>query len=434
MVTRRGVIALAGVAALVVVAWPVGLAGWAFAAGNLLVLAAIAADWLAAEPGAIELERPEPEPLSVGRENAVRLIVRNGSSRPRRVAVGDGPPPRTRLWPTTATVELGAQDELAVDQTLVPRARGPVRFPAAEVRVEGPLGLAFRERSHPATAIEAVAIADVIQLRERNLLPSGRRIGGLRAIRAEAVGREFESLREYVRGDDYRRISWKATARRGRPVVATYRPERRQTLLLAVEAGRLMVGGGGDGLDKLDRSVNAAVMLAAIAREYDDAVGVTVFSDRLRAALPAAARPGQLRRVLDLVSPVDPELTEPDWAQGLAAASRLSQRRALVVVLSDAMYLETDARLAARLSLLARRHVVVFAAQRDAELAAMAGLDVTGGESLYQRAAAVRLIEQRSAALTALSRGGVHVLDADPDALTEQLVARFHALRSAGVL
>ena len=241
-------------------------------------------------------------------------------------------------------------------------------------------------------------------------------------------------MREYVRGDDYRRISWKATARRGRPVVATYRPERRQTLLLAVEAGRLMVGGGGDGLDKLDRSVNAAVMLAAIAREYDDAVGVTVFSDRLRAALPAAARPGQLRRVLDLVSPVDPEMTEPDWAQGLAAASRLSQRRALVVVLSDAMYLETDARLTARLSLLARRHVVVFAAQRDAELATMAGLDVAGGESLYQRAAAVRLINQRSAALTALSRGGVHVLDADPDALTEQLVARFHALRSAGVL
>ena len=224
MVTRRGVIALAGVAALVVVAWPVGLAGWAFAAGNLFVLAALAADWLAAEPGAIDLERPAPEPLSVGRENAVRLIVRNGSTRPRRVAVGDGPPPRARLWPTTATVELGAQDELAIDQTLMPRARGPVRFPAAEVRVEGPLGLAFRERSHPATAIEAVAIADVIQLRERSLLPSGRRIGGLRAIRAEAVGREFESLREYVRGDDYRRISWKATARRGRPVVATYRP------------------------------------------------------------------------------------------------------------------------------------------------------------------------------------------------------------------
>ena len=405
-----------------------------FAAGNLVVLAAIAADWLAAAPGEIELERVPPEPLSVGRENGVRLVARNAGDSLRRVAVGDAPPPRTRLWPSTATVELGAGEERTLEQTLVPRARGPVRFLAAEVRVTGPLGLAFRERSHPATAIEAVAIADVIQLRERNLLPSGRRIGGLRAIRAEAVGREFESLRDYVRGDDYRRISWKATARRGRPVVATYRPERRQTLLLAVEAGRLMVGGGGDGLDKLDRSVNAAVMLAAIAREYDDAVGVTVFSDRLRAALPAAARPGQLRRVLDIVSPVDPELTEPDWSQGLAAASRLSQRRALVVVLSDALYLETDPSLAARLALLGRRHVVVFAAQRDAELAAMAAEQVTGGESLYQRGAALRLIEQRSAALTALARGGVHVLDADPDSLTEDLVARFHALRSAGVL
>ena len=230
----------------------------------------------------------------------MRLIVRNGSSRPRRVAVGDGPPPRTRLWPTTATVELGAQDELAIDQTLMPRARGPRAVPGGRGARRGAarprLPRALASRPRPSRRWPS---PDVIQLRERSLLPSGRRIGGLRAIRAEAVGREFESLREYVRGDDYRRISWKATARRGRPVVATYRPERRQTLLLAVEAGRLMVGGGGEGLDKLDRSVNAAVMLAAIAREYDDAVGVTVFSDRLRAALPAAARPGQLRRVLD---------------------------------------------------------------------------------------------------------------------------------------
>jgi uncharacterized protein (DUF58 family) len=433
VITARGLLALAAVALLVIPAAPLGISGWAVAAGDLLVAAAIVADWLSVRPGAIRVERPAQGPFSVGRPNAVTLIIRNeGQARPLVVAEAD--PPASTLVPVVHRLSVGAGEEVVLASELVPTRRGPLQFAAVEVRAFGPLGLAFRERSFPATAIQEVVWPDVLQLRDERLLPPGRRLGGARLLRAEATGREFESLREYVRGDEYRRISWKATARRGRPVVTVQQPERRQTLLLVLETGRLMFGEGGNGLGKLDRAVNAAVMLAAVAREYDDAVGATTFADRPRTSLPPSARSGQVRRVVDILAGVDPQLVEPDWARGLAEAGRLSRRRAMVVVFSDALYLETDPRLPARHGRLARRHLVVFAALRDAELADMADRPVAGGAELYERGLATAVLERRSNALAALERVGVHVLDSAPDRLTGDIVSRFRALRTAGVL
>jgi len=217
-------------------------------------------------------------------------------------------------------------------------------------------------------------------------------------------------------------------------VVAVQQPERRQTLLLVLEAGRLMLGEGGGGLGKLDRAVNAAVMLAAVARESDDAVGVATFADRPQASLPPSARAGQVRRVVDVLARADARLVEPDWARGLAEAGRLSRRRAMVVVFSDALYLETDPLLAARLGRLARRHLVVFASLRDAGLAAMAEQPVADGAALYERGLATAVLGRRAGALSRLERGGVHVLDAAPDMLTAEIVRRFRALRAGGVL
>jgi uncharacterized protein (DUF58 family) len=433
VITRRGLLALAAVALLAPVAAPLGVSGWAVAAGDLLVVAAIAADWLSVRPATIEVDRPEQGPFSVGRPNPVALTVWNAG--PSRVlVVAEAEPAAAELEPVTHRLRMAAGEERVLQAHLTPSRRGPLRFAAVEVRMFGPLGMAFRERSFKATAAAAAVWPDVLQLRDERLLPPGRRLGGARLRRAEAAGREFESLRDYVPGDEYRRIAWKATARRGKPVVAVQQPERRQTLLLVLEAGRLMLGEGGGGLAKLDRAVNAAVMLAAVARESDDAVGVATFADRPQASLPPAARAGQVRRVVDVLARAEPWLVEPDWARGLAEAGRLSRRRAMVVVFSDALYLETDPLLAARLGRLARRHLVVFASLRDAGLAAMAEQPVAGGATLYERGLATAVLGRRAGALSRLERGGVNILDAAPELLTAEIVHRFRALRAGGVL
>jgi uncharacterized protein (DUF58 family) len=431
VITPRGLglFAVAGVVTLLAAA--AGQAALGFVVANALAVGIVIADWLGADPGPVGLEREVPPPLSIGRENPVPLVVRN-SGPARRVTVADAAPSGVGLEPHRIDLELGAGEERVVAMRAVPRRRGPVRFAAADVRVLGPLGVAFRERSHPLTAVETVAWPDVLQLRDATLLPPGRRPQGERLIRGETTAREFESLREYVRGDEYRRSAWKATARRGRPVVALHQPERGQTLILALEAGRLMHGAGGAGLGKIDRSVNAAVMLAAVAREFGDAVGVVAFSGRPLATLAPSSRPGQLRRVVDVVAPLEPDLVEPDWRTCLASLLRMSRRRALVVVFSDALYAQSDDRLAALLGTLARRHTVVFASIRDAELTELAAQPVVDAGSLFERGVASQVIEDRGAALAGMRRRGVHTVDSSPERLTEAVTERFRALRAAG--
>ena len=296
-------------------------------------------------------------------------------------------------------------------------------------RVQGPRGLTFSQRRFDQTAWTGLTWPDVLQLRDERLLPAGRRAGGLRVGRSGDRGREFESLRAYVPGDEYRRISWKATARRGSPVVANMQPERRQSLVLAVEAGRLMAGAGGDGLAKLDRAVNTCVMLSAVAREYDDAVGLMTFSERPRAALGPAARSGQLRRVIETLAPLEADLSEPDWRSALVALSRLAGTRSLILFFSDLHYVEADPLLAARLGALTRKHRVVFASVIDQSIAADAAAPVTDEQSLFRRGAAVGLLQRRRLAAAELAARGVHSLDVAPADLTAAVVAEFRNLR-----
>jgi uncharacterized protein (DUF58 family) len=296
----------------------------------------------------------------------------------------------------------------------------------------GPRGLAFSQRTVVATEVDGVTWPDVLQLRDERLLPAGRRAGGARVARAGDRGREFESLRAYVPGDEYRRIAWKAMARRGQPVVVNLQPERRQSLVLGVEAGRLMAGGGGDGLGKLDRAINACVMLAAAAREFDDAVGAVAFDHQSHQALAAAARPGQVRRVVETLAPVEATTYEPDWDRALVALGRLTARRSLVMVFSDVHYVETDESLAVRLGRLARRHVVVFASTVDHELAAEAALPVTDEDSLYRRGTATALLARRRRAVRVLRARGVEALDVAPVDLTAATVHLFREMRRQG--
>lgn len=434
MITRRGLVPFAAAAGLTLVAAPFGAAAVVFVAANVVALVVLAADWRAARTAPLDVERPPCGPYSIGRVNQLRLVVRSGPERPVAIRIADASPENAELRPLDHSLELAPGEERSLDLELIPRRRGPTVFAEVGVRVVGPRGLCFSQRRFPATATTEVTWPDVLQLREQRALPPGRRPSGMRQTRAGDRGREFESLRSYIAGDEYRRISWKATARRGFPVVVNMQPERRQCLILAFETGRLMAGGGGDGVGKLDRAINAGVMLSATAREFDDAVGAMCFDHAPRAALGPAARPGQVRRVVDLLSSVEATLVEPDWPAALAGVARLGTRRSLVVLFSDLHYVEADPTLAQRLGTLARRHVVLFASTLDHQLAEEAGTDVVDAESLYRRGTATALLERRRHAIALLARRGVHAIDAAPSQLTPSVVEAFRRMRRQGLV
>jgi len=434
VITPRGLAPFGVAALLTLLAAPAGASGPVFAVATAAALGLVAWDWREARATPLAVERVSPGPFSIGRVNAIELVVSTSARRPVVVHLADAPPANAGLRPLDHELTIAAGHDATVPLELVPRRRGPTAFPAVGARVLGPRRLAFSQRRFPGTAVVAVTWPDVLQLRDERLLPSGRRAGGMRQARAGDRGREFESLRAYVQGDEYRRISWKATARRGSPVVVNTQPERRQSLILALETGRLMAGGGGDGLGKLDRAINAGVMLSAAAREFDDAVGAVSFDRQARGALLPQARVGQVRRVVETLAPLEAGLLEPDWDRGLAAIARLGTRRSLVVLFSDLHYVETDPGLAVRLGALARRHVVLFASVVDHALSEQAALPVVDEDTLYRRGTATGLLERRRRAAAALEHRGVHALDAPPGDLTAAVVGRFRLMRRQGLV
>lgn len=297
--------------------------------------------------------------------------------------------------------------------------RGVHSLGAVRLRVRGPLGLIQRQArlvGRQEIAIEPALPHLAMTLR---LAASERwRELGVRVLPRRGGLTEFESLRDYVHGDDVRLVDWKAFAKRSRPTVRQFQIERGQELLLLIDCGRRMNAtteeGSARGWTKLDYALDAALELAAVALQKGDRVGALAFDAGLRAYVPPRRGPRQLARLREGLFDLLPSALESDLARALREASARMRRRALVLVLSDVadpLSIELQ-RLA--LSHGSRNHRILFAALDDPALRAEAEPRAGGERRPALRAASLSLIEERRAALRSLSGAGVRVLNALP--------------------
>jgi uncharacterized protein (DUF58 family) len=254
---------------------------------------------------------------------------------------------------------------------------------------------------------------------------------GLRGVRLRGEGGAFESLREYVRGDDIRHLDWKATARRRALIVRQYEAERSQNIVLCIDTGRLMAERVGQG-QRLDRALSAAVVLSEVARVWDDRVGLLAFSDRIHAILPPGRYPPA--RFPAIFAGLESRAVEPDYPRALARLSRLVSRRSLVVFFGDVIDDEVSAPLAAQLAHLARRHLPLFIAIRNSDLFDAALAPVEDRNSAYLRAAATELVLARARTLARMREQGIRVADVAPDAAVAGAVNRYLEIKRRGAL
>ena len=400
----------------------------------LVVLAAV--DLALARAPRVEAQRRLPSRLSVGAPNRVEVLLtrRGGRGGPARLRVRDDVPDAFRAEPEEAALALAPHQQLRWTYRVTPERRGRFRFGALHVRVRGPLGLVGHER-----VLEAGEVASVYpDLRGASrLLLSGAALDlvnlGLRALRRDGRGSEFARLRDYAQGDSVRDVDWKATARRRRPVTRVLESERSQSLMLCVDAGRAMAARV-DGLSKLDHAVNAALFLAFVAVRNGDRVGLTVFSDGLRAYLPPAAGRGQYRKIVDALYGASPSLTYVDYLSLFKELSVRLTRRSLVCVFTDFLDEEQAQTLVAPLHRLARRHVPLCLAVKDTALQALLRTPPPSAEEAFQHAVASELLAEREALKARVSGGGVQMLDVQPDELGLAAVNRYLDIKARGTL
>jgi uncharacterized protein (DUF58 family) len=435
---RTAVIALVAVLPIAVSPWPATV----FLICAVSLAAAVAADVaLANPPGALELLRSGPDSARLGQTVDTALQLRNRGPRRLRGVLRDAWPPSAGAQPRAHRLDLSPGESQTVTTQLRPLRRGDQRCAAVTVRCIGPLGLAGRQRS--------IGVAGTVRVLppflSRKHLPARlarlREIDGMLPVLVRGRGTEFDSLREYVVGDDVRSIDWRATARRSDVVVRTWRPERDRRVLVVLDTGRTSAGrvgvdpttGDPSGWPRLDWSLDAALLLAALAARAGDHVDFLAHDRVSRAAVFGAGRTDLLAQLVEAMAALEPALVESDAAGMVAAILRRVRRRALVVILTDLNPSALDEGLLPVLAQLTTRHQVLVAAVSDPRIDELAAGRADAAE-VYDAAAAERSRNDRRTIASALRSKGVEVVDAAPADLAPALADRYLAMKAGGLL
>ncbi len=385
-------------------------------------------------PDDVRGERLTPPKFSIGVPNRTTVTLRNVSGRLGTVTGRETPPSGFGGVRTFGPLEMAAHSRHEVPLAYTPSARGAYEFGDVALRSVGPRALAGRVFSL-STAEEVRVYPDIQAVHGYSLLARRGMLHeiGVRAARFSGVGREFESLRDYEHGDDYRDIDWKATARRGKPVVRRFEAERSQTIVLAIDAGRLMTARVG-GLSKLDRAINATLLLAWLASTAGDNVGLLVFARDIERFLPPRKGHRQFLAILEALYAVEERVEEPDYARAMRYLATRVSKRSLVVLFTELVGTEPSRRLLAVLGQISSRHLPLVVTQRNAQVEELATVEPADAFEAFRASVAQDILLDKAAAMRLLQARGSLVLDVAPEKLSIAAVNRYLELKARGRL
>ncbi|MEV0561168.1 DUF58 domain-containing protein [Dactylosporangium sp. NPDC050588] len=432
-------LALAGIAAGDAVG-----GGWLWLGAAVLlagVAAACAVDYFAAvPPRALALSRSGHQSLWLGDTGSVELTIRNGADRPFVGRVRDAWVPSAGAFPAEQEVRIEPGRAVKLTTSLTPTRRGDRPAVRVTLRSHGPLRLMYRQT----TRRTADSMTPSWRLRvypafaSRRFLPEKvarlRVLDGSVVTRGRGQGTEFDTLREYVVGDDVRSIDWRGSARRSDVVVRTWRPERDRRLVCVLDTGRTSAARIGDE-PRLDAAMDAALLLASVAARADDRVDLLAVDTTVRASVTNVDKSTLLWRLVTAMAPLQPALVETDFGLVAGEVLRRERKRALVVLFTALEPGALGDGLLPVLPQLAAKHRVVVAAVHDPELSRMA--QVRPGATpadVYAAAAAQRTLAERERVSAALRRHGVEVVDAPADVFASRVTDHYLALKTSGRL
>jgi len=434
----------AGLVALLCVL-PIGFSPWPATAFTILavsLLLAIGVDVaLAASPRGLRFTRLGDGSARLGEPVEAWLVIEHPGPRTFRGQVRDAWAPSTRAEPRTHPVSLAAGQRVQVTTRLRPVRRGDHRSALVTARSIGPMGLAGRQAGHRVPWQVRILPPFLSRKHLPSRLAKLRELDGMPPVLIRGQGTEFDSLREYVVGDDVRSIDWRATARRADVVVRTWRPERDRRVVIVLDTGRTSAGRVGvdptasdpSGWPRLDWSMDAALLLAALASRAGDHVDFIAHDRVLRAGVYNASRKELLAQLVDAMAPLEPALVESDARATVATVSRRFRRRALVVLMTDLNSSALDEGLMGVLPLLSAKHQVLIAAVADPRLDRLAAGRADAAQ-VYDAASAERARNDRGLTATRLRRMGIDVVDAEPEDLAPTLADHYLAMKASGKL
>ena len=406
--------------------WTAAAAWIVLAVGLMLVDVA-----LAAPPRRLTLETAAPRVMGVGRPEVARLTAAFEGRAPRAVQLAIGLNDRLTAQPDrqTATVRNGVA---LADVRLSPVRRGEGRIEGVWARWTGPLGLMWLQRQTPSHPVAVTP--DVASVKEKALRLFARDAPlGAKPLLDRGEGTDFHALKEFQTGMDLGDIDWKQSARHAKLVGREYRTERNHHVLLALDTGRLMSAPAA-GLPRIDRAINAALLLAFVSLRLGDRVGLFAFDSKPRLASGLASGPAAFPLLQRLATSLDYSTEETNFTLGLTALSGRLDRRAIVVVFTDFADATSAELMVENVARLMRTHLVLFVVFRDEELEALTTREPREPEDVSRAVVAERLLKQKEAVAARLRRLGAQIIDAPADGLSTSLLNGYLDVKRRGLI
>jgi len=401
----------------------------------LLVVMALIDVRLSRLPETINITRSFSGRFAVGADTDVSVNVQNQSHRALTLIVKDEYPPQMILKGIRAAkLRVEGQNSASLVYALTPPKRGRFQFGHTAVRFLTRFRLAWKQAT--ANAPDVVKVyPNMRRAREAELKALGARsiVSAHRKTSWRGEGREFESMRDYVRGDELRHISWTATARRGKLTTRQYQIERDQTILVALDAGRLMTARI-EQETKLDSAVHATLALMSAAARAGDNAGLMVFGRRIINYLPPSRGRDHMDAALEALHGVEPEMIEPSYARAFEFVSANTKRRSLVVLLTDLVDEEGSKELLTSLNILRPRHLPLVVTIADRDLKAVVRQTPTNVRELFTQSVSEEIIHHREAALRMVESQGGLALDVTAAALAPALLQTYMRVKERGLL
>ncbi len=401
---------------------------------TLLLTCSVLADFALIPRDALKARRQVPAVLRQAQTFTVELTLVNQCDRKASFQIVDSPPVEFTGSPQTLTFKLPSKQESVQTYTLKSFHRGNFAFGALFYRVSGPLG--FIQRQGKVELPQQVQVlpdmtgegSHDLQLALAGAFQAGRRKSVLRG-----EGREFESLREHQRDDDFRHIDWKASAKRGKLISRLYETERDQRLMILLDTGRLMSPKIGS-YRKLDYAINASVHLAQIALHKGDLLGYAIFNDGLRSFAEPRKGQSQMSHFVRDLTVLQPTRLESDYAGVFHHVMRRCSRRTLIVCFTDLSDAQSAQGLLRATLPLMPRHLPVIVTVSNSEVLAVTRKQPENEFELYRHVAAMEIWNDYQRTLRSLRSHGAMTVSVPAQELSTATINEYLRIKETARL
>lgn len=371
---------------------------------------------------------------SQGKPVDYELTLENKSFTTIRGAIRDDVPEHFRGQPERHRLRLPPLARMTVRRRLIPQSRGAFHLKNVYVNARSRLGF-WRRYLHLPVESKLNVYPDMKQLADYALLARTNRLSLIGVRRTRRVGQDsdFERLRDYSRDDNYRHIDWRSTARRRKLTVRQFQSDQSQRLIFMLDCGRMMTNER-NGYSLLDHALNASLMLAYVALQQGDSVGMLCFSDAVHAYIPPRGGKAQMNRLLQAGFDQFPRLVESRYDEAFLYLSNHCKRRSLVVLETNLIDEVNSAQVVDYLGNISGQHLPLGVMMRDRQMFDAADHPDGPRDNMLRAAAAAEILCWRDQVIRDLTHRGVLVVDTFPDELTAPLVNEYLSIKAKHLL